>query len=166
MKPIPDLDWKTGLPLTFGERSRRKETALVRASVRIALFRKRKTNLECLFVTHPVKGFEVPGGAVDPDEVPLTSALRELAEEAGIELNPTVTPVHLAGFVPITDQQNGRWLDITFAAALSEDDLLTNSRASAEFPVTWINIADFGKHLSNNAQLIANCALHFIQNRT
>lgn len=158
MGNLSDIQWETGVPLTFGEREGRKKTALVRASVRIAIFRQQKGATECLFVSHPVKGFEVPGGAIDPDEDPLTAALRELHEEAGLTIDATDTRVHLAGFVPITDETNGRWLDIVYVAEISEAVAERLEESAAELPVAWLNVENLDQHLSSNAKKIIDCA--------
>ena len=40
-----------------------------------------------LFVKHPTRGWEIPGGHLEPDETPEQALLRELKEETGVELS-------------------------------------------------------------------------------
>lgn len=118
------------LPLTHGEASGKNSVKIVRAAVRIAVI---DAHQRCLFVQHPVKGWELPGGALDPQEQPTQAALRELYEEAGLKLdNRPILPV---GFLPVEDERGGQWIDLVFVVQLDAREEV--ELHSAEFPVKW-----------------------------
>lgn len=58
-----------------------------------------------LLVRHPVLGWACPGGHVEPDETCRDAAIRELAEETGLDLNPILDDPMVVSCVemPATD---------------------------------------------------------------
>lgn len=119
------------LPLTYGEASGAKSARIVRAGVRIAVIDAQR---RCLFVQHPKKGWELPGGALDPREQPTVAALRELYEEAGLDLGAD-RPLETVGFVTVETDSGAHWVDILFCARLGVWEEV--ELKSAEFPTKW-----------------------------
>src|SRR5205085_5628044 len=123
------------LPLTRGEETGKKPVRLVRAATRIAAIARWPDEYKCLFVRHQTKGLELPGGAIDPGETPLEAGLRELGEEAGIQLplNQTLTLIAMA---PIVDHRGGSWLDIIYGTLISPSQIMQHQKP--ELPVSWL----------------------------
>jgi 8-oxo-dGTP pyrophosphatase MutT (NUDIX family) len=126
---------EVNIPVTHGELTGQKIPQLVRTAVRIAVFASQDQTTKCLFVKHPHKGLELPGGALEPLETPEEGALRELREEAGFILNDYPTTV--AGFIPVLDSRGGYWLDIVLATHLPAISVLT-AAPSQEFETFWL----------------------------
>ncbi len=122
------------LPLTRAEEAGKKPVRLVRAAARIALVMlgSHERTSTCLFVRHQTKGLELPGGAIESGETPLQAGLRELSEEAGIQLS-TTHALTLIAMIPVIDHRGGCWLDIIYGAAVKPDQL--EARQKAELPV-------------------------------
>ena len=123
------------VPLTRGEEAGKKPVRLVRAAARIALvmLESDKRTSTCLFVRHQTKGLELPGGAIECGETPLQAGLRELSEEAGIQLSAT-HPLTLVTMIPVVDHRGGCWLDIIYGTVvrpLSDRDAAGSRVASA-----------------------------------
>lgn len=120
------------LPLTYSEARGLKPARIVRTGVRIAVI----DSQNCiLFVNHPKKGWELPGGALDPREHPAEAALRELEEESGLVL--AKRPLETAGFLPVEVINGSHWLDIVFVVRVREaEKVFVNS---AEFPIKWLS---------------------------
>lgn len=123
------------LPLTRGEESGKKPVRLVRAAVRIAVIIQHARERQCLFVLHPIKGFELPGGAIEAGEIPHQAALRELGEESGVQL-PLHHPLKLVTFLPVVDQRGGNWLDTLYTTVVIPEQLTI--QRGAEFPAHWL----------------------------
>lgn len=123
------------LPLTRSEEAGNKPVRLVRAAVRIALITRHPDGDRCLFVRHHIKGLELPGGAIEAGEMPLQAALRELAEEAGIQL-PADHLLKLAAFIPVVDHRGGNWLDVFYVTVVTPEQLTVQQEA--EFPICWL----------------------------
>ncbi len=123
------------LPLTRAEAAGEKPPRLVRAAARIAILAQHGKERKCLFVRHQIKGLELPGGAIDPGEVALQAALRELSEEAGVLL-PTNHRILLITMIPITDNRGGNWLDIVYGTVVDPAQLTV--QPDAELPVLWL----------------------------
>jgi len=123
------------LPLTRSEEAGNKPVRLVRAAVRIAIVARYPDEYRCLFVRHHIKGLELPGGAIEAGEMPLQAALRELDEEAGIQLLPD-HPLKLVTFMPVVDHRGGNWLDVFYATVAMPEQLTV--RQEAEFPISWL----------------------------
>lgn len=124
------------LPLTHAEAAQKKPLRLVRAAARIAVVTRQNDEYVCLFVRHQVKGLELPGGAVEAGEKPSQAGLRELGEEAGIQL-PATHQLVLIDMIPIIDPRGGNWLDIIYGTVATSSQLGT--RQEAELPVCWLN---------------------------
>ena|SRR5437762_5406630 len=125
------------LPLTRAEEAGKKPVRLVRAAARIALVIKGNDGQmsTCLFVRHQTKGLELPGGAIEFGETPLQAALRELSEEAGIQLSATHA-LTLITMIPVVDHRGGCWLDIIYGTVVRLNEIET--RQEAELPVQWL----------------------------
>ncbi|HJM55199.1 MAG TPA: NUDIX domain-containing protein [Poseidonia sp.] len=67
-----------------------------------------------LFVKHPTRGWEIPGGHLESGEKPEEALLRELEEETGmkghfISWNKSYYPKGWVGHVLVKKTQNGSW---------------------------------------------------------
>ena len=124
------------LPLTRAEEAGKKPLRLVRAAARIAIVAQLDNEHTCLFVRHQTKGLELPGGAIEAGEKPLQAGLRELGEEAGIQL-PVDHPMMLIDLIPVIDHRGGNWLDIIYGALATPLQLIAEQEA--ELPVCWLN---------------------------
>src|SRR5690348_11640614 len=98
------------IPLTRAEESGAKRAVIVRTAARIAAVAQWPEGRKCLFVRHPTKGLELPGGALEGGETPEQAGRRELMEEAGIDL-PKEHPLLLINMAPIKDHRGCYWLD-------------------------------------------------------
>lgn len=136
----------SAVPLTAGEAGGRKPLKLVRAGVRIAVVEASIAPRRCLFVWHPDKGLELPGGAIEPCEIPEDAARRELLEETGLCLDPHATLLPLT-MVPVNDRRGGNWLDIVYWAALPQRP---NHECPAELPIRWLQMTDVVEPLSQS----------------
>ena len=123
------------LPLTRAEEAGKKPLRLVRAAARIAVVAQWPDGRKCLFVRHQTKGFELPGGAIEPGEEALEAGLRELGEEAGIQL-PMDHTLTLIAMIPVTDHRGGSWLDIIYGTMLAP--LQISEQQEAELSVSWL----------------------------
>ena len=132
------------LPLTRAEEAGKKPLCLVRAAARIAVVMQSTDRAECLFVRHQTKGLELPGGAIELDETPLQGALRELYEEAGINL-PASQSVTLIAIVPIKDHRGGSWLDIIYGTVVTPLQIAV--RQEAELPITWLTAEEIQRQV-------------------
>lgn len=130
------MDEPYPLPLTRKEEAEEKPLRLIRAAARIAIVMWRDNEHRCLFVRHQTKGLELPGGAIEAGELPQQSGLRELNEEAGIQL-PTNHPLALIDMIPVIDHRGGNWLDIIYSAVAMPGQLTTQEEA--ELPICWLN---------------------------
>lgn len=126
---------KEVLPLTRAEALGRKPVRLVRAAVRIAVVVHLSDRIECLFVRHKTKGWELPGGAIEYDETPLQAGTREVSEEAGILL-PIQQPASVIAMVPVRDPRGGNWLDIIYGMVVTPQQV--EIRQKAELPISWL----------------------------
>jgi 8-oxo-dGTP pyrophosphatase MutT (NUDIX family) len=110
----------------------------------------------CLFVRHQTKGLELPGGAIECSETPLEAGLRELSEEAGIQLSPTHS-LTLITMTPVVDHRGGCWLDIIYGTAVKPDQIETLQEA--ELPVQWLTAEEImiqvDQQLSSHAASLA-----------
>lgn len=129
------------LPLTRAEEAGKKPVRLVRAAARIALVMSESDNetSKCLFVRHQTKGLELPGGAIEFGETPLQAGLRELSEEAGIQLSATHA-LTLVTMIPVVDHRGGCWLDIIYGTAVRSYEIETQQEA--ELPVQWLTFEE------------------------
>lgn len=123
------------LPVTRAEEAGKKPVRLVRAAARVAVVMQWPEGYKCLFVRHQTKGLELPGGAVEPGETPSQTSLRELGEEAGIQL-PASHPLVLIDMVPVKDHRGGSWLDIIYGTVVTPSQLLPQQEA--ELPTQWL----------------------------
>ena len=126
------------LPLTYSEARGLKGANIVRAGVRLAVI---DSYNHILFVNHPKKGWELPGGALDPREHPMQAAFRELEEEAGLLLKKR--PLETAGFLPAEILDGSHWVDIVFAIRVREQEKVFAD--SAKFPIVWLSAASITK---------------------
>jgi len=127
---------EVNLPVTHGELTGRKIPQIVRTAVRIAVFIGEGQAAKCLFVRHPHKGLELPGGALEPLETAEEGAFRELREEAGLILDDYPTAV--AGFIPVLDSRGGYWLDIVLSTRLPEESTMA-AAPMKEFETHWLS---------------------------
>ncbi len=127
-----NYNFKYPMPLTNGEVTTNKEFAIVRAAVRIAIVSDKK----CLFIKHPVKGWELPGGAIDPFETPDISAIRELKEETGYIIEPD--NIILSEVISVVDKRGGNWIDLVYYSFVEKNKLTKINEF--EFEEHWIEI--------------------------
>jgi len=67
-----------------------------------------------LFVEHPQRGWEIPGGHIEPGESPDEAMLRELHEETGLagriqRWNTTYYPEGWVAHVVVEETENDEW---------------------------------------------------------
>ena len=129
------------LPLTRAEEAGKKSVRLVRAAARIALVMQGSDDetSKCLFVRHQTKGLELPGGAIEFGETPLQAGLRELSEEAGIQL-PSMHALTLVTMIPVVDHRGGCWLDIIYGTVVRPYQIETQQES--ELPVQWLTVEE------------------------
>jgi 8-oxo-dGTP pyrophosphatase MutT (NUDIX family) len=123
------------LPLTRSEEAGKRLPHIVRAAVRIAVVGQWPDGCKCLFVHHPSKGLELPGGAIEPDEKPSQAGLRELTEEAGIQFH-IAHPLILITMLPVKDHRGGSWLDIIYGTLIMPRHIRVHE--GAELPISWL----------------------------
>ncbi|HZU67590.1 MAG TPA: NUDIX hydrolase [Ktedonobacteraceae bacterium] len=133
------------LPLTRAEEAGKKPVRLVRAAARIAVIAPWPDKYKCLFVRHQSKGLELPGGAIDPGETPLEAGLRELGEEAGIQL-PQDQNFTLITMTPIRDHRGGSWLDIVYGILIAPSQM--TQQQEPELPVRWLTASEIEKEVN------------------
>jgi 8-oxo-dGTP pyrophosphatase MutT (NUDIX family) len=134
------------LPLTHAEATGSKPARVVRAAARLALVLCRDDARLCLFVRHPVKGLELPGGAIEPGETPQEASLRELEEEAGIQWL-VHQPATLVALHPVSDACGGSWLDIIYRVVVTPVQIAI--RQEAELPVCWLTSGEIEQQVSH-----------------
>lgn len=128
------------LPLTRAEEAGKKPVRLVRAAARIALVMwESDETSKCLFVRHQTKGLELPGGAIEFGETPIQAGLRELNEEAGIQLS-SPHALTLVTMIPVVDHRGGCWLDIIYGTVVRSYEIETQQEA--ELPVQWLTVEE------------------------
>lgn len=140
------MNLKSPIPLTHGEATENKETAIVRAATRIVVVKITEEGFEVLFIEHPAKGIELPGGAIDPAEHPEKAALRELVEETGVYFNPEKS-IDLSEIVTVVDNRGGSWIDLIYVCIVGNNEILRNK--NAEFNELWLNQEEAAKILTS-----------------
>jgi 8-oxo-dGTP pyrophosphatase MutT (NUDIX family) len=125
------------IPLTVSEARGIKPANIVRAATRLAVERIIDGRREFLLVNHPVKGWELPGGAVDPGETGSAAAIREFCEETGLAIDKEVK-INLVATIPVNANEAGFWLDLAYHALVDQD--LLQSVGEPEFELCWMTL--------------------------
>lgn len=141
------MNLKYPIPLTFGEFDKNKPVTIVRTATRIAIIKNISNDFQVLFVKHPVKGLELPGGCIEAFELPLEGALRELQEEAGISFSDK-NKVYFSEFITVVDNRGGNWIDVVYICKLEQNEIVVNS--NAEFETYWISLSECENLLPKN----------------
>ena len=91
-----------------------------------------RRNGDVLLVCHPLRGWEFPGGMVEPGESLPQALRREIWEESGIEV--TVT-----GFVGMTLNVQNNILNLDFRCAYQSGECATSEES---LEVGWFSVED------------------------
>jgi len=87
---------------------------------------------QLLVFDHPMEGIQIPKGRIDPGESPRDASVRELAEESGLELEPTRFIGHL----------RQRFDHPASGETIEENWYVWLFDAPRETPESWIHIPD------------------------
>ena len=117
-------------------------------------------------VDRPDRGWEVPGGHLDPGESPLDAAVRELAEEAGLTVRPSDLVLvggqqitHLEE-PPATYRYPARGFMAFYALRLPTRGLPTSPDPASECTeAAWFDRTAFQRHCSAATWLPLHAAL-------
>lgn len=137
--PLSKTHFDTPIPLTYSEFNGKKPACIVRAGSRLVVERYHNNRCEFLFVQHPLKGWELPGGAMDPGESGKQAAMREFTEETGLEIAPPVE-LTLIETLPVDAGKAGYWLDLIYHAQVNPDSL--ESIGEPEFECRWLTLEE------------------------
>lgn len=135
----PKTHFDTPIPLTYSEFNGKKPASIVRAGTRLVVERYHNNRPEFLFVNHPLKGWELPGGAMDPGEGGKQAAIREFTEETGLAIEPTVQ-VTLIETLPVDAGKAGYWLDLIYHTQVNPT--LLKSIGEPEFECQWMTLEE------------------------
>lgn len=89
-------------------------------------------NNEILLIKSPWRGWEYPGGMVEPGETFQEALIREIKEEAGVE-------VEVTGFIGICKNVEKDIVNVDFACKYIKGELTTSNESSE---VRWVKKQD------------------------
>lgn len=89
-------------------------------------------NDEILLIKSPWRGWEYPGGMVEPSETFQEALIREIKEEAGVE-------VEITGFIGICKNVEKDIVNVDFACQYIKGELTTSNESSE---VRWVKKQD------------------------
>jgi ADP-ribose pyrophosphatase YjhB (NUDIX family) len=99
----------------------------------------------------PGRGWTLPAGLLNRGETPLQGAIREAAEETGIQL----TVHQLAPAVPsAVVHTNGRWVDTVFTARIDATSTELRVDGAEVWEAAWHDIADLPRLTVATARLL------------
>ena len=94
-------------------------------------------NGEILLINSPRRGWEYPGGMVEPGETFQDALIREIKEEAGVD-------VEITGFIGLCKNVEKDVVNIDFSCRYLEGELTTSNESSE---VMWVRKEDASKGL-------------------
>lgn len=101
----------------------------------------------------PGRGWSLPAGLLARGETPLQGALRELAEESGVRLEPE----HLRPAVPnALVHPRGRWVDMVFEGTVSASATPLRVDGREVFEAAWHDLDALPPLTPSTARLLAH----------
>ncbi|MEV6970708.1 NUDIX hydrolase [Hamadaea sp. NPDC051192] len=101
----------------------------------------------------PGRGWTLPAGLLDRGETPLQGAVREAAEETGIEFRPEQ-------LVPATPNAvvhtNGRWVDTVFTARVDADQVKLSVDGAEVWEAAWHPLDELPKLTVATGRLLSH----------
>jgi ADP-ribose pyrophosphatase YjhB (NUDIX family) len=109
----------------------------------------------------PGPGWSIPGGLLNRGERPLAGAARELAEETGIQVEPTrLRPALPNAVVHIS----GRWVDMVFEVSVPADEALSVDEAEVH-EAAWYPFDELPRLTGPTARLLAHYGIGPLKDR-
>ncbi|NUR72627.1 MAG: NUDIX domain-containing protein [Hamadaea sp.] len=104
----------------------------------------------------PGRGWTLPAGLLNRGETPLQGALREAAEETGIEFEPDqLSPAKPNALV----HTNGRWVDTVFTARVDADQVELSVDGAEVWEAAWHALDDLPKLTVATGRLLGTYGL-------
>jgi ADP-ribose pyrophosphatase YjhB (NUDIX family) len=101
----------------------------------------------------PGRGWTLPAGLLNRGETPVEGAVREAAEETGIEFDPEqLTPATPNAVV----HTHGRWIDTVFTAQVDAEEVKLSVDGAEVWEAAWHPLDDLPKLTVATGRLLAN----------